>query len=446
MRQSVSNNWDVIVVGGGPAGIASAIAASRSGARTLLIERNGFLGGEGATGLPIFVFHDLEGHKILGGIPQEFVDYLREIEGSTGHVRIEGSHIYTYTLTDQEMVRYGAMEMVLNSGTKLLLHSFVTGVKVNHEHILTVEVANKSGITVMGSAFFIDSTGDGDIAAAAGAPFEKGRPSDGLMQAMTLMFRLGRVDLEKVGRLWNKGSVKGIKPGEKEASYIRGNGTLGPYEKNALEENLFADKNHMFWFNSMHSGELNINVTRIVGKDATNPLDLTEAEIEGRRHIMRIVRFLKKYVPGFENCYIISVAHKVGVRETRRIRGEYVLTEDDILEGRDFPDSIARCGYPYDLHDPKGGATHFKFIKDRRSYGIPYRILIPVKIDNLLVAGRCASTTHEALASIRVMGACMAMGQAAGTAVGLCLKEKTIPRKLDYVILRKRLQSDNVIL
>jgi len=446
MRQNVSKNWDLIVVGGGPAGITSAIAASRSGARTLLIERNGFLGGEGATGLPIFVFHDLRGNKILGGIPEEFVDYLEEIEGTTGHVRIEGSHVSTYTLTDQEMFRYGAMEMVLDSGAELLLHSFVVGVEVKNRRILAVEVANKSAVTTIRSRFFIDATGDGDVAAAAGVPFEKGRPNDGLMQAMSLMFRLGRVDLEKVGRLWNKGSVKGVKPGETEESYIRGNGTLGPYEKYAQEENLFPDKNHMFWFNSMHSGELNINVTRIVGKDATNAEDLTKAEIEGRRHVMRIVRFLKKYVPGFENCYVVSVASKVGVRETRRIRGEYVLTEDDILQGRDFPDSIARCGYPYDLHDPKGGSTKFKFIKDRGSYGIPYRILIPVKTDNLLVAGRCASTTHEALASIRVMGACMTMGQAAGAAVGLCLKEGTIPRELDYDNLRRRLRSDNVIL
>jgi len=266
------------------------------------------------------------------------------------------------------------------------------------------------------------------------------------MQAMTLMFRLGHVDLEKVGQLWTKGSVKGLKSGETEESYIRGYGTLGPYEKYALEEGLFPDRNHLFWFNSMHSGELNINVTRIIGKDGTNAKDLTDAEIEGRRHIIRIVRFLRKYVPGFENCYIVSVAPHMGVRETRRIKGKYILTEEDIVEGRDFANSIGRCGYPCDIHDPKGKGIKFRFVKNKGSFGIPYRILVPLKIDNLLVAGRCVSATHEALGSIRVMGACMAMGQAAGTAIGMCLKEGAIPRKLDYEDLREKLKEEGVIL
>lgn len=438
--------YDLIVAGGGPAGMASAVAASRRKAKTLLIERYGFLGGEGATQLAIFGFFDKQKKRVLKGIPEEFVTLLKKIGGTTGHVMVDGAHFSSFTGTDMEMFKYAAMEMVLDSGADILLHSVISDAVVDNNKITGVTVVNKSGVNIIKANYYIDATGDGDLARFSGVPYEKGRKKDGLMQAMSLRFRLGRVDLEKVEKLWNEGAARCKKPGEDKETFLRGGGTLGPYEKYANKIKLFPRANRKFWLFSMHDNEVSFNVTSVIKKDATDAYELTEAEIEARRHIMKIVDFLKKYVPGFEKTYIIDIAPHIGVRETRRIKGEYTLTDEDVLQGRDFNDSIARSGFPTDLHDPEGKGLETEPIINGGSYGIPYRILVPITIDNLLVAGRCVSATHKAISSLRVMGSCMAMGQAAGTSIALCIEGDVIPRLLNTKLLREELKKDEVIL
>lgn len=451
MLKPIIKEVDVLVIGGGPAGIAAAIAAGRNHARTLLVERYGFLGGELITGLPILTFHTFGGKQVVRGIPQELVDRLVQEGGSCGHLRAQGTHVYTWTPCYPEVFKYVSQEMVLESGAEILLHSFVSDVIMDGARIKGVEVVNKSGKTLIYAKNIIDATGDGDIAARAGAPFEKGRVEDGLMQPVSMIFSIANVDVDK--------AVESIRPnypinqelvklGKAQGHYIRVFGSFAPWQEEIEKTGLFRDKNHGMAMFSLKENELTFNTSKIFNVDATNAEDLTRAEIEGRRQVFAIARFLKAHAPGFENSHLCSTAPHIGVRESRRIMGEYVLTEDDVLEGKSFSDSVACSGYTIDIHHPTGEKPGLiKFLNNDSSYyGIPYRSIVPREIDNLLLAGRCISCTSIALGSVRVIAVCMATGQAAGTAAALATEVQVAPRHLDIAKLRAALVNQNAII
>ncbi len=413
---------DIVVCGGGPAGCGAAISAARAGKDVILIERYGFLGGMATAGLVHPWMTYLTGNKpVVAGIFQEIVDELKKVNAYK-----DSSHFgNVHHCFDPEILKFILMEMCLSSGARLLLHTFVVSARKTKNSLVSITCESKSGTEEIRAKIFIDATGDADIVDRAGLKYEKGRKKDGLMQPMTLHFRMGGVNTKRmlsrdaINKIYNKAKQKG--------------------KINNPRENLL-------WFDTTRDDEIHFNTTRIVKVDGTNRDDLTRAEIEGRRQTMELVRFLKEAVPGFEDSYLISTAPQVGVRETRRIAGHYVLNGRDIIKGRKFPDGIACGSYGIDIHNPSGTGTHFQMLPKGLYYNIPYRSLIPLGADNLLVAGRPISTTHEAHSSTRIQAICYATGQAAGTAAALCVEHKKRAQELDIAMLQKELLAQNAII
>ncbi|ALS26556.1 FAD-dependent oxidoreductase [Paenibacillus sp. 32O-W] len=401
-------DYDVIVMGGGPSGIAAAVAAAREGASTLLIERYGFLGGAGtAMMVNPWMSYWAGGSdqvQLIFGVLQELIDRMTEM-GAYGHPK-------QITAFDPEALKVVAERLCKEAGVTLLYHSFLGAVQMDDSghYIKSVKVANKSGLVDFSAKMFVDATGDADLAALAGATVNKGRSVDGLSQPMTLNFRMANVDVDRM-------------PDRKEITRR--------YLEAKKRGEIRCPREDVLWFYANQPGVIHFNTTRVILKDATNPWELTEAEIEGRRQVQEFVRFLKKYVEGFEHAYLQTTAPQIGVRESRRVVGEYILTAEELLAACKFEDVIARGAYPVDIHNPNGEGTILQHLKPGEWYDIPFRCLVPLKIENLLVGGRPISATHEAHSAIRVQPIAMAIGQAAGTAAAICVKEQVLPRQVN---------------
>ncbi|MCX5749007.1 MAG: FAD-dependent oxidoreductase [Candidatus Saganbacteria bacterium] len=403
---------DVLVCGAGPAGFAAAIAASRLEVKVLLLERYGFLGGMAAAGIVNpFMVPKLNGEPLVKGIFEEITERLKKENGCAEGSLFDQPHI----IFDQEVLKNILFEMIDEAQIKLLLHSFAVASIMKGNEIKGVVAAGKSGDIKIFAKRVVDATGDGDIAALSGAEFEKGRPQDHLSQPMTLMFRVSGIDEENM-------------PSREKIDEL--------FLESKRQGRIRTPRENFLWFETTRKGEIQVNSTRVPKVDGTDVLDLTKAEVEARKQVSNLFKFLKT-VPGFENSYISLVAPQVGVRESRRVAGEYRLTENDVMDGTKFDDPVARCNYPIDIHSPDGRSTTFRKPGPGTYYEIPYRCLVPKKIENLLVAGRCISVTHEALSSMRIMPVCMALGQAAGAAAAISLKKHVTPRKIDYCDLRK---------
>jgi len=411
---------DVVVVGGGPSGFAAAVSSSRLGARTLLVERYGFLGGMATAGLVNpFMVPQYRGKSLIGGIFAEIIGLLKKENACVNGELFGQPHI----AFDEEALRSILLKKSVQHEVDLLLHSFSDGVILSGKAVKGITTVGKSGQIKVLAKVIIDATGDADIAFYAGVKCLKGREKDHMTQPATLNFNLGGID---AGRMPSRGQI--------DQMFI--------LAKKNREIDVPRDK--ILWFETTRPDELHFNVTRISGVDGTDVFDETRAEVEGRRQVEEVHRFLRAKVPGFEKSHIRAVALQVGFRETRRISGGYILTEKDIMDGRTFDDAIALNNYPIDIHNPKGEGTIFKPLD--KPYGIPYRCLVPERIENLLVSGRCVSATHEALSSVRIMPVCMAMGQAAGVAAALCVKKKCRPRSLDVTLLKKELLEQGAVL
>lgn len=415
--------YDVVVLGGGPAGITAAISAARNGASTLLVERYGFLGGMSTAALvyPWMTFHSAVGDQVIKGLAQEIIDRLQERDGSPGHLRDTIGFTYSLTPYHPEIYKVVAFEMLQEAGVEILLHTSAIDVSGENGRIKQIVLNNKSGTTSVSGKFFIDATGDADIAYMSGAPWEQGN-SNQKVQPMTMKFRMKGVQLHEVKQ------------------YIKDNRDQF-YEKTMFDQldelpltsisgfyqlweqaNLSIPREGVLFFAGPAEDEVLINVSRVSGLDPTNAADLTKAEYEGRKQVLELEQFFKKYIPGFQHASVSEVGSQIGVRETRRIIGHYVLNGVDVLDARRFPDVIARSGYPIDIHNPEGKGITANFIREGGAYDIPYRCLVPQKVSNLLLAGRCISTTHEAQATTRLTPSCMAIGQAAGTAAALAVQ------------------------
>lgn len=408
--------FDVIVVGGGPSGVAAALAAARRGAQTLLIERYGFCGGMATAALvnPFsgHAFYDQLAPKgerlsLTGGIFKEIAQKLAD-GGGFGSVLMDAAF-------DEELLKRVYDERLIEAGVVVRYHTQLAGVDAQDGRIVRIKTVSKAGVEYFSAKTFIDCSGDGDVAALAGCPFDFGRPSDGMAQAMTVSFRMANVDKAP---LYAAGGMR-------EARAV-----VEPYFQKAIAEGSlhYPYRNFVHFYDYPRPGVLHFNMTRVTDVSGLSTQDLTRAEIEGRRQAFVMGAWLVKQVPCFAHAFVDKVACQVGVRETRHVRGRYQMTTEDIVEGRKFADGIARSRYFIDIHNPKGSVDSHQVAggkgrvdksfspPDNDFYEVPFRCLVSDACKNLLVACRALSASHEAAAAVRVMATMHGVGEAAGIA------------------------------
>ncbi|HEV3153883.1 MAG TPA: FAD-dependent oxidoreductase [Candidatus Baltobacteraceae bacterium] len=446
-------NYDVLVVGGGNAGCAAAIAAARIGARTLLVERYGFLGGTATAAMvgPWMTFHS-GSKRIVGGIAQEIVERLQQRGASPGHVRDSSDYVSTITPFDPEIHKALLFEMMREAGVDLLLHAYFLRAVMAHQDNNAVEgavFATVAGEREYRAKITIDATADAFVAHSAGVATQRG-DERGQVQPASLMFRLSHVDLSKTAayvRTHPDQMRTSLKAHERTAHALTA--VAGLYElwnEAGTSGEVSIPRELVSFFITPYEDEVTVNMTRVTGIDPLDPDDLTRAEVEARLQVMQLLDFFRSRVPGFERCRIAATGTQIGIRESRRIVGEYTLTRDDVLQARRFEDAVAQSAYPIDIHNPSGSGTVTHRLPEGERYEIPFRCLLPKGVDRLLVAGRCISTTHEALASTRLTPTVMTLGQAAGTAAAMAERGRTSLRELNPALLRAQLSADGVLL
>lgn len=406
-----AGEYDILVLGSGPAGIGAAISAARMGVKTLLIENGSDVGGIATIGL---MSHWTGSTK--GGIYQEILRTTCEDNTKTETI-------------NPESLKTKLLEMLQDAGVDVLLYTMAVQPIMEGKTITGVICESKSGREAYLGKIIIDCTGDGDIAARAGVEFVKGRETDGKMQPMTLMFKIAGVDTDNAVFL-----------GSFESTYQTPRGEL----QQLAQEHLPFPAGHVLLYRSTLPGVVTVNMTNCIDVDGCSNRDLTKATITCRKQMDKIVAFLQEFVPGYQECYVISSASLMGVRETRHFVGEYTLTKEDILQARVFDDYIAtKCHFNFDVHNLTGASLDKtgvqKNFSQPKGYTIPYRSIVPKQIDNLLLAGRNISGTHMAHSNYRVMPICANIGQGAGIAAALCVKLNKKPRELDYVYIRREL-------
>jgi hypothetical protein len=440
--------YDVIVAGGGVAGVTAAVAAARNGARTLLVERHNALGGTMTVASvgPMMTFHDALGRQCIKGLAQEVVDRLMAIAASPGHVLDNTAYCYSVTPFDTEALKLVAQRMVLEAGAEILYQTYISDAIVEGQMVEGIVVENKGGRQLLGARVVIDSTGDADVAMRAGAECMFGRPGDGLTQPASLMFRIGGVDLARLKafsrerpELFHWGPEGAAFYAGKPLSVVAGFEPLIGAARASGELNV--EREHVLFFPTDRPDEAFVNISRVTRLNFVDPWQLSQAEIIVREQIWQITAFLRKHVPGLENAHIITSGAQIGIRESRRIVGEYVLTGEDCLGALKFADVVARNAYPVDIHQPNGVGGDNRFLKPGEWYTIPFRCFVPKVMDGLLANGRCLSTDHVAHASTRTSPTCMAMGQAAGTAAAIAVRQDVPLRKVDVAELQATLKA-----
>lgn len=432
-RTPVIGEYDVVVVGGGPAGLMAAAAAARSGRSTLLLERYGFLGGAGTMG-GLSTFCGLharvhgEHRRVIRGLADELLERLDRERGlSAPHLSVADRIMaQAFDISAYKMV---ADDLLLDSGADVLFHTTAVAVSMGGDReIDAVVVESKSGRGAVRGRVLVDASGDGDVAAWSGVPFEK---SPRLLYP-SLMFRINAVDADRAGEAWSTvARLMDEAEGAGTHTFPRKKPIVRP-QRNALE-----------W---------RANLTQLSNADGealdgTDARDLSDGEIKGRRQVRDVFEFIRAHTPGFEDAYIVDLAPQIGIRETRRVVGRYQLTEDDVVDCADFADTIGVNGWPVEAHVP--GDVAFRFPKDEHGRGfnqLPFRMIVPHGVDNLYVAGRCASMTQRGQSAARVTGPCFAMGQAAGVAADLALSAGVACGEVDVGLLQRRLTSDGVYL
>lgn len=435
---------DILVVGGGPAGIMAAEAAAGKGLRVMLVESRGFLGGNLTIGLPILGFLGHKGNQIIKGLPQKFIDRLREKGAASEHKPCK-NHM-SLTIINSEEAKTLAFKLMEEAGVEVLLYAFCAGVVKEGDDVKGVIIESKAGREAILAKSVIDCTGDGDVAFKAGVECHKG-DAEGGMQPPTLMYCMRGVDMPALrDALVNHRDTydMDVMPTEqfKDGMFI----TVGLRTQISQAQSVGykIPVARTILITGLNDDEIWVNMSRVNGVDSTEPSSYTHGEMEARKQIYEITRYLKDFVPGFKDAWIEKVAPFMGIRESRVIVGKYILTAEDIVACRRFDDSIAVAGYPVDIHHAKGGDCTMYFCDD--CYDIPYRTLVPAKVENLLVAGRCSSMNHEAMASTRVMSTCMALGEAAGRAARIALQAGVKPSQVDVDKVRQELTQTGAYL
>lgn len=414
--------YDVLVVGGGPAGIGAALAAARNGMKTLVVEQHnsfGGVGGAGGHGYMCLCNAWASREQVVGGIAWELLERIHREGYGDLH---PGNAFY-----DFEWYKFMIERMFQEAGVDFLYHTFFCETIMDGTTAVGAIIQNKTGRQAVWAKRLIDCTGDGDVAAAAGCAYEQGRPGDGKCQPVTLMFTVGGVNWEDV-KAWR--SSYGM---DNVWAQAQKNGDMEPFQKKIMG----------FWWNSTQPSYVGMNFTHITGIDSTKAEDLTRATVEGRRQAYHMIPVFRKYVPGMEKCYLISTGSTIGLRESRRILGEHVLTEDEIKNECRFNDAICYGAFFIDIRALDEGGMEKTTWRPHQNfrYQIPYRSLVPRDREHLLVAGRCISVTHVGLGSVRVMSQCTATGEAAGTAAALSVQADVPPRRIDVAQLQHSLRE-----
>jgi hypothetical protein len=433
-QSAESIHFDVVVAGSGSAGATAAIAAARSGAKTLLVERFGFLGGTSTAVLDTFYGFYTPGSrslKVVGGIADDVIKGLRDYGACMERANMYGAG--TGITYNSEYLKMVWERLVQDAGAAILLYAWIQDASISAQKIQSLTVATKQGLRKVIGNYFVDATGDADLCYFAGAPCELAGEHEPA-QMLTTTFKVANVDVALRKSLskkeFHQRMAAAAESGRFNLPRREGSDHITPVK-----------------------GMMATNMTRVQSfessdgrfRNATDPDLLTDAEIEGRRQALEYLRFLKSEIPGYAEAELIAFGTQIGIRETRRVRGEYRLTREDVLNARQFDDQIGLCGAPIEDHH-SGSDTEWQYLPDGQCVGIPFRTLIPQKVDNLLVAGRCFSATHDAHASVRSMAQCMAMGQAAGTAAALSSANHRAPRELDIRQLEQLLQKAGAVL
>ena len=455
-------DFDVVVVGAGAAGVAAAIGAAKNGARTIMIDAGPLIGGEMVSGIPVDGCVSSRGEWVVGGVVREIFAELDRLGGYIGPINDYRSlHVVA---VDPEIMKIAILNKVREAGVTPLLYTFAEDVIVHCGRIEGVMVLNKNERTLVTGKVFIDCSGDGDISVAAGAPFEIGDAKAGALQPVTLVFRMMGVETEPLLRFvkdhpenFGLGEYEGLNMSPQEcadALYRQGLPKVflvseGEVMRQAIDSG-DLHRSSMIGITpvSLVRREVSVNTTRIGNLDATKTDELSRALPELVDQVWDCSAFLKKYIPGFENAHFSGIAARIGIRETRRVLCDYVLSSEDVYEARKRSDGIGKGAHEVDVHG--SGTAHLRrAIKDGGSYDIPYKTLVARNLSNLFVAGRCMSATREAHSSARVMGTCMVMGQAAGTAAAMCSKANAWAgdvRDIALPQLRGQLQAQGAVL
>mgnify|MGYP006291167049 CR=1 FL=1 len=434
----VAHEVDVLVIGGGPAGVGAALAAARNKAKTMVVEQFNCLGGVATAGGHGHISKYNESQtprRIIGGIAHEIGD--RVVEEGVGRRNAHGIWF------EVEGLKLILDKMAEDSGVELLYYTFFCDSIGDSGKVTGAVVQNKNGRQIIRAKRIVDCTGDGDAAFHAGCDYEVGRTTDNKCQPVTLMFTIGGVDWDRVrefNRKYREQNPEDPQPWKLHGVYAEAikRGDMRPFQTG----------NMGWWHTPTRPDQVGVNFTHVTYIDSTKAEDLTRATIEARKQAYETIAVYRKYIPGMEKCHMVSTPNTIGIRESRRIMGDYMLTEDDVKKQREFKDNICYGSFFVDIHcidGPGMDPTVWQPPKGFK-YHIPYRILLPRDVDNLLTAGRCVSCTHVALGSIRVMVPCIGMGEAAGTAAALSLKNAITPRELDTGILQDQLRSQGGIL
>lgn len=445
---------DVLVVGGGPAGVCAAIAAARSGARTVIAEQGNCLGGMATRGLvaPFMTCYDTTGEiMVIRGLFEEIVDRLVALGGAIHPSQVRAGTPFSAWITkghdhltpfDAETLKFVLDCMCDEAGVKVMYHTSLVDALMNGDRITGIRVLNREGLCTIGAKAVIDATGDGDLAFRAGVPCTFGNPEIGKVQPSTLFFHINNVDTPRL--------TKDVEAHLHEFRKVNGVSYRALHwrveEAEAAGEWDIARKSVNI-YRGVREDEWAVNCTRIAGVDATSTESLSAAEKEGRRQVQELMSFFHKYVPGCEKATIKSSASTLGIRESRHVQGEYLLTADDLLQGVVQEDSILCASNSVDVHGRNGAnTTEYKTVENGQWYGLPLRSLIPVRVEGLIVAGRAISASSDAAGAVRVMPPCMAMGHAAGITAAIAALGGTVPRKVDAKDVRTALLGQGAFL
>lgn len=428
---SIQNRYDVIVAGAGIAGISAAVKSGRLGAKTLLIERYSFLGGMSSAGMVTpFMKYWLKDKVLVRGVFEDLQNEMRKINGmiDNGFYALE--------------FRKAAFKLLKNANVDILFNAEIIRTEFENKKLKSVSICSNNKIIDIQGEIFIDTTGDAALIYHSELPYQKGDEKTGNLQTMTLFFRMGGIDVERVKEnAWsNKDNYFAwIFDTTDYQNIISIAGFFNEVKKAVQEGKLQKELEYIFFTTLPDKGEGAFNTTNITGLDASSSYDLTKAEIIGREQVYNVVNFLVNNVEGFENSYLLESAVQVGVRETRRVIGDYVINGEDVKKGKKFEDAIARACYGIDIHGQENEESRMEELPEGQYYEIPMRALFVKDAENILAAGRCVSSTREGHSAVRIQPTCSAMGEACGAIAALSIKNNCDIRKINYKILREQL-------